>query len=385
MIEGEPYNRRRAIASLAALAGVSGLVPGIANATDSTAPQLIPGIPVGSELFIISNHLSGQLTTFNVNTKEKAIDIKPGERGVLAEYNHPGIITRLWMTCAGWFWEHWDVRKEKYPDQQILKKLILRIYWDGNSFPSVEAPLGDFFGIGFCEYKHYLSRYLGMSSGGFYCYLPMPFKKIKIEVENLHETRTSAVFLNANFTKTNTLPENAGRLHCTYNSGTNPGSEPMAILKTKGEGQYIGCCVSMQSFLPNYLGYLEAPEYIYIDTDNRSAPAIVGTGLEDYFNGGWYFRDGEFYAPLHGVPLKDALRSMVSMYRFHEEDKIYFNKSFEMEFINPRPKEHTREFKFSSTAYWYQLKPAPLLFTLPSKDKLVDWYRIRDTDHQSIP
>ncbi|MCU7695384.1 glycoside hydrolase family 172 protein [Haoranjiania flava] len=371
-------SRRKALAALGSLGIATGL-PFAAGAANTIAQA-------GEEhLYDINNHVSGQLTTFDYKTKEKAIDVHPGQKVTLAQYDQPGIITRLWMTCAGWFWEHWDVSKEKHPDQKILKKLILRIYWDGNSFPSVEAPIGDFFGIGLCEYKHYLSKYLGMSSGGFYCYLPMPFNKIRIEIENLHDTRASAVFLNANFTKLSSLPKNSGRLHCLYNAGTNPGSTPMTIMKTKGKGHFVGCCISMQSFLPNYLGYLEAPEYIYIDTEDRSVPSMVGTGLEDYFNGGWYFRDGEFWGPYHGVPLKDGFRSMISMYRFHENDKIYFNKSCEIEFTNPRPPEHTREFKFSSTAYWYQQTAVPLAFQLPSKNKLVDWYRIRDTDHQAIP
>jgi hypothetical protein len=64
---------------------------------------------------------------------------------------------------------------------------------------------------------------------------------------------------------------------------------------------------------------------------------------------------------------------------------IDFDKSFTMLFQSPRPPEHTREFKFSSTAYWYQQSASELLYKLPSKDKLVDLYRIRDTDHQSIP
>ena len=77
----------------------------------------------------------------------------------------------------GWFWENWDLSKERWPDPTILKMLILRIYWDGEGYPSVECPIGDFFGIGHCEYKHYMSKYIGMSSGGFYCYFPMPFKR----------------------------------------------------------------------------------------------------------------------------------------------------------------------------------------------------------------
>ncbi len=383
--EASRQSRRKALMTLGAIAGTSTLgVLGnnkYSKIEDQTAPvtEYLP-------LFSIRNTKSGQLTTFNSDSKQKAFPIQPGERKIIAQYNKPGIITRLWMTMSGWFWENWDVREEKWPDTSILKKLILRIYWDDNDFPSVEAPIGDFFGIGHCEFKHYVSKYLGMSSGGFYCYLPMPFNKVKIEVENLHDKSIPHLFLNANYTSYDVLPDNAGRLHCMYNAGTNAGSEPQYIIKTKGKGHFVGCCLSMQSWLPNYLGYLEAPEYIYIDDNfEQKVPSIVGTGLEDYFNGGWYFRDGEFNAPLHGVPLKDALRSMISMYRFHENDVICFDKSFVMMFQSPRPPEHTREYKFSSTAYWYQQKASELLFKLPHKDKLVDWYRIRDTDHQSIP
>ncbi len=337
-------------------------------------------------LYTIRDAKSGQFTTFDIESKEKAFPIQPGERRILVDYDSPGIITRLWITFSGWFWENWDVREEKWPDATILKKLILRVYWDGNEFPSIEAPMGDFFGVGQCEYKHYVSKYLGMSSGGFYCYLPMPFNEVKIEVENLHDKTIPHVFLNANYTKYNELPDYAGRLHCMYNSGTNAGSDPLYIMKTKGKGHFVGCCLSMQSWLPNYLGYLEAPEYVYIDDDFKEEfPTFAGTGLEDYYNGGWYFRDGEFNAPLHGVSLKDPLRSMITMYRFHEDDAIFFDKSLIFLFQTPRPPEHTREFKFSSTAYWYQQEATELLFKLPSKEKIVDWYRIRDTDHQSIP
>lgn len=378
-------SRRKALMTFGAIAGTSTLgVLGNNKFTNSEEQNV--SVTESLPLFSIRNSKSGQLTTFDIDSKQKAFPIQPGERRILAQHDTPGIITRLWMTISGWFWENWDLREEKWPDPTILKKLIFRIYWDDNDFPSIEAPIGDFFGIGHCEFKHYVSKYLGMSSGGFYCYMPMPFNKVKIEVENLHDKSVPHVFLNANYTSYDVLPDDAGRLHCLYNAGTNAGSEPQYVMKTKGKGHFIGCCLSMQSWLPNYLGYLEAPEYIYIDDNlEQKAPAIVGTGLEDYFNGGWYFRDGEFNAPLHGVPLKDALRSMISMYRFHENDVICFDESFVMMFQSPRPPEHTREFKFSSTAYWYQQKASELLFKLPAKDKLVDWYRVRDTDHQSIP
>lgn len=378
-------SRRQAITGLAAL---SAIVPVSALAE----PRAIGHDGEGSRLNCCSRPIyvlnrrgvSRQFTTFDARTKIKAVLIRPGEKRTLVNYDGSGIITRMWMTISGWFWEYWGPQDST--DPTILKKLILRIYWDGNDYPSVEAPIGDFFGIGQCEYKQYLSQYIGMSSGGFYSYFPMPFSRgVRIEAENMHDKIDCSVFLNANCQIVEGLPDEAGRFQCLYNSGTNPGSEPLTILKASGKGHYVGCCISMQGKEKDYLSFLEAPEYFYIDTEDRSSPTLVGTGMEDYFNGGWYFRDGEFTGPYHGVPIKDPLRSMITMYRFQDQDAVCFNKSIELSFVNPRPARRLRPFKFSSTAYWYQDKASKLAFTLPAKDDLVNWYRFRDTDHLSIP
>lgn len=257
--------RRKALATMGALTGATAMGAFGRNLNTNQIPtnqtpadqSSNPSSEDDFSLSTIKNQTSGQFTTFNNTTKQKAFPIQPGEKMDLVNYDKPGVITRLWITFSGWFWENWDVREEKWPDATILKKLIIRIYYDGNSFPSVEAPMGDFFGVGHCEYKHYVSKYLGMSSGGFYCYLPMPFNQIRIEVENMHEKTIPHVFLNANFTKYDVLPPNLGRLHCQYNAGTNPGSDPLYLMKTKGKGHFVGCCLSMQSWLPNYLAILK--------------------------------------------------------------------------------------------------------------------------------
>lgn len=376
-------SRRKALKTMVGAAGLMA-IPNISSASNKKSKEPLES-SVNIPIFQLRNATSRQFTTFDLKTKEKAPRIAPREKKILVDYNTPGIITHMWFTISGWFWENWDLRRDHWPDPTILKYLIIRIYWDGKDYPSIECPIGDFFGIGHCEYKHYTSKYIGMSSGGFYCNFPMPFNKVRIEVENLHEELGTSVFLNANYDAMASLPENMGRLHCQYNAGTNPGTAPLTILQTKGHGHFVGCSLSMQSWLPNYLGYLEAPEYIYIDTEDESTPTIVGTGLEDYFCGGWYFREGEFAGELHGAPLKDPLRSMISMYRYHDQDAICFNKSIKFDFINPKLPEHTREFKFSSAAFWYQDSPVPLTFKLPEREKLVDWFRIRDTDHQAIP
>lgn len=381
-MQENPISRRTALLGVAALAAAA--TPGFSQQAPGRKQkdsQLPPG--GAPPIFTLREGASRQFTTFDPATRQKALNIKPGEKRVLVNYDKPGILTRIWFTFNGWFWAHWESRDK--PQPTILKKLILRIYWDGQDYPSVEAPFGDFFGIGHCEYRHYMSQYLGMSSGGFYSYFPMPFSAVRIEVENMHDTWTAALFMNINYQELNSVPPDAGRFHCLYNAGSNPGTAPLNILKAEGAGHFVGCCLSMQGQLTNNFSFLEAPEYVYIDTDDRSKPTLVGTGLEDYFNGGWYFREGEFAGPYHGVPLKDAIRSMISMYRFHIEDAICFRKNIQFDFLSPWESGRVGPFKFSSTAYWYQDKASRLAFTLPAKDKLVDWYRIRDTDHQSIP
>lgn len=326
---------------------------------------------------------SRQFTTFNQETKQKVVTLEPGQTVTVAESDRPGQISRIWLTLPGWFWPHWEPNRPV--DPSILKKVIMRIYWDGMDRPSVEAPVGDFFGIGHSEYRHYLSKYLGMSSGGFYSYFPMPYEKIRIEFQNLHETNATDIFFNANYQELDELPEGSGRFHCLFRTARLEGRDSLMIMEAEGKGHFVGCSLSMQAEQKNYLAYLEAPEHIYLDFEEGSEAAIVGTGLEDYFNGGWYFRDGEFAGELHGVPLKDALRSMITMYRFHEEDAISFERNIRVAFENHWKGGHLLPFWYSSTAYWYQEEASGLRFDLPSAEQLMSQYRIRDVDHQSIP
>ncbi|MBN2366833.1 MAG: DUF2961 domain-containing protein, partial [Calditrichaeota bacterium] len=84
------------------------------------------------------------------------INLLDGQKATIAQMEGPGVITRIWITI--------DSR-----DPYFLRRIVLRMYWDDEKNPSVEVPVGDFFGTGF-RYKHYLSQFLGMSSGGYYCY-----------------------------------------------------------------------------------------------------------------------------------------------------------------------------------------------------------------------
>jgi hypothetical protein len=294
-----------------------------------------------------------------------------------------GYIAQLWLTLPGWFWQHWAPKAPINPS--ILKTLILRIYWDGADKPAVVVPIGDFFGAGLTEVSNFAARYFGTSSGGFFCKWPMPFKKgFRIELENLDAEIDTEVFCNVIYQLTEQPCESAGYFHCQFHTGHNPGPEPLTISEATGRGHYAGCFLYMQGEERNYLSYLEAPEYVYID-DDWETPRIVGTGLEDYFLGGWYFREGTFIGPCHGVPIKDALNSSVAMYRTHEADAIRFQKRFKFAFVNPWEPNRLKPFAYSAAAYLYLDDPqgqGP--DTFEARD-LLCWYRVHNSDHQSIP
>ena len=322
-----------------------------------------------------------QLTTFDRGTNKK-IPVPRGEKVTLGQAQGCGYIAQLWLTFPGWFWQNWDPQQPI--DQSILKTLILRLYWDGEDRPAVEAPVGDFFGIGLCEVAHFTSRYFGMSSGGFFCSFPMPFAKgFRLEVENRDPSIDTKVYANVLYQLTDDLPEQWGYFHAQFRTGENSGPDPLLIARAEGRGHYAGCTLSIQAREHNYLGFLEAPEYVYIDDDWHKA-RIVGSGLEDYFLGGWYFREGPFHADLHGLPVKDALNSMCAMYRVHEADAIHFKRRFKLEFIDPF-KPQGKPFRHSSTAFLYLDSPGGTGPEIPAADTLLCWYRMRNCDHQSIP
>ena len=154
----QKMSRRKALATMAGAVGLAAL-PGVGHALNPIKKERRDiQTSAFTSIHTMRNAVSRQFTTFDLNTKIKAHLVGPGEKSVLVDHTSPGVITRMWFTINGWFWENWDLSKERWPDPTILKMLILRIYWDGEDYPSVECPIGDFFGIGHCEYKHYMSK-----------------------------------------------------------------------------------------------------------------------------------------------------------------------------------------------------------------------------------
>ncbi|MEI8196820.1 MAG: glycoside hydrolase family 172 protein, partial [Phycisphaerae bacterium] len=319
--------------------------------------------------------ITRQLTTFNRTTRNKTIDVPRGQRVTIGQVEGCGYIAKLWLTFPGWFWQHWAPSQPV--SQTILKTLILRIYWDGAAEPAIAVPVGDFFGNGLGEVSSFAAQYFGMSSGGFYCSFPMPFHKgFRIELENLDETIDTAVFSNVLYQLVDELPGDAGYFHAHFHTGENAGPDPVVLLEAQGTGRYVGCTLSMQGAQRHYMSFLEAPEHVQVDDDWES-PRIVGTGLEDYFLGGWYFREGPFIGPLHGVPSKDVLNASIAMYRAHDADAFHFDRRLRFTFVNPWEPARLKPFRYSSAAFCYLDRAAGSGPAIPAREQLLCWYRLR--------
>jgi hypothetical protein len=269
------------------------------------------------------------------------IAIAPGATTRIADLKGPGVITHVWVTIAS-------------PDTYFLRRILLRVYWDGETSPSIEVPIGDFFGTGFL-YKHYVTPFLGMSSGGYYSYFPMPFNRsARVEIVNETGREIQSFYYNIDYHQlTEPLAPSVAYFHASWRREprTTPGKDYL-LLDARGEGHLAGVSMSMQSY-DNDTQFLEGDEKFYIDGEKR--PSIVGTGTEDYFNSGWYFNRGEFAAPYHGLILKDDSLSRIAAYRFHILDAIPFASSIHA--VIEHGDQNREIADYSSTVYWYQQEP----------------------------
>ncbi|WP_420114074.1 DUF2961 domain-containing protein [Pseudactinotalea sp.] len=317
-----------------------------------------------------------QLSTFDPHNGVKVAFIEPGERRTIGSIDGAGYLARLWMTLPGWFWAAWE--PERDVDAAILEHTIVRVYVDGAEQAQIVAPVADLFGLGLSRVRNYATRWVGASSGGFYLTLPMPFSaSIRVEVENLHPTMRVDLFCNALIQLTPRAAE-LPVLHGVRTAGRHSGPGQVRLLEIQGTGRYIGCTMSCQGQNRAYLGYLEAPEHLVLD-----GHTVTGTGMEDYFLGGWYFREGPFAGPDHAVPLKDPLDSAVSMLRFHEHDAFWFRESLRMYFESPWAAERQQPYAHSALAFLYLDEPQSVPDVATSD--LGHWFRRHQDDHLSLP
>ena len=283
---------------------------------------------------------------------EDFVAIAPGQTVTLVDHEGAGVVRRWWLTIA------------PRDHRELQRKLIVRAYWDGETTPSVEVPVSDFFGMGFGEWHDYVSLPLSMTSGGYTSYWAMPFgRRARITVENGASVAVERFYFNVDIETRPTPPAESLYFHAQFRRATTVRGTPVTILETTGRGHYVGTLLSMQPRRGNGLGYLEGNERVFVD--GEATPSIIGTGTEDYFNSGWYYDTGIFSAPYHGVTVKDTVLGRINTYRWHVEDPIPFRTGLRFE-IEHGGSNDAPNVDYTSVAYWYQTHPRPPFPALPA-------------------
>jgi hypothetical protein len=285
------------------------------------------------------------------NSDRKAI--APGETIVLMNHTGAGVVRRWWITIA------------PRRSVDLLRQLIVRCYWDGESSPSVEVPVADFFGMGFGEWKDFTSLPLNMTSGGYNSYWPMPFHRTaRVTVENRSKVAVESFYYNIDVRTYEALPDDSLLFHAQFRKTRTRAGQPVTIAEARGRGHYAGTLLSMQPERGRSISYLEGDERIFID--GEATPSIIGTGTEDYFSSGWYYDTGEYSAPYHGVTIKDEERGRINTYRWHIEDPIPFKQRLLFQ-IEHGGTNDSPGVEYTSVAFWYQTHPHADFPPLPER------------------
>ena len=248
------------------------------------------------------------------NTDHILIDAH-GKRTLMTS-DQPGIIQHIWMTLAN---ENFTFEKA------YLRKVVLRMYWDDETDPSVEVPIGDFFGMGHGQHRNFVSAPLQMSpqdGKAFNCWFPMPFHQARIEIDNQCDSKL-ILYYYIDYVSV-PIDQDQLRFHAVWHR-ENPtqgiqqgtmsnetflfghhnltGKDNYVVLEAQGRGHYVGCNLNIHNLRKtsewNWPG--EGDDMIFIDGESWP-PRLHGTGTEDYVNLGWCPTQ-EYNAPYHGLIL----------------------------------------------------------------------------------
>jgi Protein of unknown function (DUF2961) len=308
-----------------------------------------------------------------------ARQIAAGETLTLLDEAGPGVISHVWVTIAS-------------DDSNHLKALVLRMYWDGEATPSVEAPIGDFFGLGLGDYHLYESLPLSVGSDkALNSFFPMPFQKhARITVTNEGTVKTDAFYFNIDYRAyAKPLPGDELYFHAQYrqaapahgwtnqwhsngdalvNDKKNLNGEGNYVwMEATGRGHFVGVTMSVLENQDGWWG--EGDDMFFID--GEAMPSINGTGSEDYFLGAWDFGGHAFSYGLFGAPVvgQEVAGGRWSLYRFHLDSPIPFTKSLRATIEHGHA--NVRSDNYFSVAYWYQTEPHAAFPALPPLEQRI--------------
>ena len=310
------------------------------------------------------------------------LTIGPGQSAVLLEHDGPGCITHFYCALA-------------FPEVTDYRDAIVRCYWDGEATPSVEVPLGDFFGLAHARIRCVRSALVSVNPGfgsshGLNAYFPMPFAaSARITLEHRGDGPLGGLFpafwYHIDYeTYDRPPPADTLRFHAqwrqekpTVTVGPQPnvqlhdainldGAENYVALEACGAGQMIGLLLQINNIAGGWYG--EGDDMVFIDGEPWP-PAVHGTGTEEIFGGG-ACPAREYAGPYHGFHLIESpdYAGLVGAYRWFVHDPICFTRSLRWTLEHG----HANNFAnaYASVAYWYQTEPHAAFPVLPARDDL---------------
>ena len=276
----------------------------------------------------------------------------PGETVDLAKIEGAGTIRHIWMTISN--------RKP-----EALRSFVIRAFWDGQVHPSIECPLGDFFGFAHGKVESYQSAVHSLGqSAGMNIWLPMPFTKgAHITLTNETEKNVT-IYYQIDYTIDDPHPDGVGRLHVLFNR-QNPTTEKVdleLLPQRKGKGRFLGAIVGVRALSKNWWG--EGEIKVYMDGD-KEFPTICGTGTEDWVGLSYGLQQTPFL--YNGANLsKDAYQSF---YRWHLPDPIYWHEECRVTIQQIAWRDGLAETKddWSTATFWYEPIPSAPLPKMPGR------------------
>lgn len=345
-----------------------------------------PGTVRGDELYHLNSGLETRSISFENPTGERgrggqaasplgvgrkgspARALQAGEEVILADIQGNGTIRHIWMTT--------------YPNPVTLRGAIIRVYWDGQEHPSIEAPMGDFFGFAhgatpaFQSAVHSVGEAVGMN-----IWLPMPFTQ-SMRITFINESPIlMPLFYQIDYTLGDNHAEDVGRLHVLFQrqNPTTAGVDFELMPERRGKGRFIGAVMGVRPLSPSWWG--EGAFKFYLDGDT-TFPTITGTGAEDYVGLSWGLQPTPFL--YHGSTYRETDSSSatgaISMYRWHIMDPVLWQSSGRATIQqigykpDPEPPKTVAEYlanlferedDWSAASFWYEAIPSAPLPDLP--------------------
>ncbi|XP_054154676.1 uncharacterized protein LOC128953225 [Oppia nitens] len=295
--------------------------------------------------------------------------------------NHPGdesghryhIDGQTWSGSRVFRYAGVDYRKRLADSTEFLALCRLVGQFDGHL--TIDTPVGQFFGSGLGMYD---TRSLWFSvdarTGTFRSWWPMPFAtraRISVQVPAAAAAAALANDIYRQFPMTADVyyvkdpsikqkfaKNQLGHFYATYrNETTRPGIDYI-FLNTTGRGQVYGVSHTMHGLIEtgNLRDYMEGDERIYLD--GKHTPELYGTGTEDFYESGWFFRNGiTFDMPLNGNSgyetkgCDDCLNDCTQALRLYTGG-LSFESGLVMG-IEHGPIDDNEPAVYQSVAYWY--------------------------------